>query len=263
VKVGAFYWATEYAARVTGVAKMAEAAGCESFWVPEHTHVPLSTASRRPSARAGEAPEEMEREFRHMLDPFVALAAVASVTTTIKLGTAICMVPVRDPIITAKAVATLDQLSDGRVLFGVGAGWIEEELSDHGIDPAQRWRLLREHVEAMKELWTSEEPQYKGTHVNFGRCACYPKPVQKPHPPILVGMHGPRALQHVVRWGDEWLPGIGRIEERVAELQQRAADAGRPPDPGVVHQHRDPRPRLGRPAAQYRRASAAGQDSSG
>jgi probable F420-dependent oxidoreductase len=231
IKLGAFYWGTDYGPQVTEVAKMAEAAGCESFWVPEHTHVPLGSQSVRPSARAGESDGVINREFSHMLDPFVALAAAAAVTTTMKVGTSILLVPIRDPILTAKAVATLDHISGGRAMLGVGAGWLREELADHGIDPDRRYDLLREHVEAMKAIWTEEEPSYEGELVRFDRCLCWPKPVQDPHPPILVGIHGARGLRSVVGWGDEWLPGLGEIDTRLVELAEMAEAAGRPPIP--------------------------------
>lgn len=244
MKLGASYWTTEYGAPVTEVARMAEAAGCESFFVPEHTHVPVDRESIRPTAATGQSPPELDREYHHMLDPFVSLGAIAAVTSTIKIGTAICLVPVRDPIITAKAVATLDQISGGRVLFGVGAGWLKEELVDHGIDPANRWRLLREKVEAMKAIWTEEEPSFEGTLVKFPKCTCWPKPVQSPHPPVLVGMHGPRALKHVVEWGDEWLPGIGEIDERMVELRELAEEAGRPTPPVTFISIKPPTPDL-------------------
>jgi probable F420-dependent oxidoreductase len=244
MKLGASYWATEYATPVTEVAQMVEAAGCESFFVPEHTHIPVASDSTRPTAVTGEAPPELDREYHHMLDPFVALGAVAAVTSSIKIGTAICLIPVRDPIITAKAVATLDQLSGGRVLFGVGAGWLNEELRDHGIDPADRWRLLRENIAAMKAIWTEDEPSFEGSLVSFPKCTCWPKPIQKPYPPILVGMHGPRALKHVVEWGDEWLPGIGQIDDRVIELRQMDEEAGRPPTPVTYISAKVPTPEL-------------------
>lgn len=233
MKLGAFYWGTEYSHPMTEVAKMAEAAGCESFWVPEHTHVPKERTSMRPTAAAGEAEPELDREFHHMLDPFVALGAAAAATSTIKVGTSICLVPVRDPIITAKAVATLDHVSGGRAMFGVGAGWMREELEDHGIDFDQRYELLNEHIAAMKAIWTEEEPSYSGDLYSFPRCTCWPKPLQDPYPPILVGMHGRRGLQNAVDWGDEWLPGIGvaKIDAKLEELAEMAAAAGRDPIP--------------------------------
>jgi probable F420-dependent oxidoreductase len=231
VKFGAYYWATDYGLPITEVAKVAEASGCESLWVPEHTHMPLGRESARPLSKVG-ARNELEREYFHMLDPFVALAAAASVTSTIKLGTSICLVPIRDPIITAKAVATLDHVSNGRFLFGVGAGWQSEELADHGVQFTERFARLREHIEAMKMLWTSEEAAYSGDFVRFGPCWCWPKPIQAPHPPILAGLTGSTALRDVVAWADGWMPGpLGPIDERVAELQELARAAGRDPIP--------------------------------
>lgn len=246
MKLGAFYWATDYGLPITEVARMAEASGCESLWVPEHTHVPRGHKTMRPLAKAGHAPVAMDPEYLALLDPFVALTAAAAVTSTLKLGTGICLVPIRDPIITAKAVATLDHLSGGRLMFGVGAGWLREELADHGVDYDQRFRLLREHVEAMKVLWAADGAGYDGTLVRFGPCDCRPKPVQRPHPPILVGLTGRGALRNVVDWGDEWMPGpLAPIDDRVPQLAEMAAEAGRdpipvtyvtiePPDPALV-----------------------------
>ena len=177
-------------------------------------------------------PEEM---YKHTLDPFVALGAAAAVTERILLGTGVCLVIEHDPIVLAKEVATLDLLSNGRVLFGVGGGWNAEEMENHGTDYKFRWGLLRERVEAMKVLWTEDTATYHGKYVNFDAVWQWPKPVQRPHPPVMVGGDGERTLQRVVRYGDEWMPtargGPERTKARMAELADLAQAAGRGPIP--------------------------------
>jgi len=171
------------------------------------------------------------------VDPFVGLAAAAAVTTRIKLGTGICLVIERDPIVLAKEVASLDYLSRGRVLFGIGGGWNAEEMAHHGTDFDTRWKVLRERIAAMQEIWTKDEAEYHGKFVNFDKLWSYPKPVQKPHPPILMGGAGPNARQRAVDFGGHWLPIGGRsysepIAETIADLRARAEKAGQ--DPGAV-----------------------------
>jgi len=179
-------------------------------------------------------PEWLRRCMR-LLDPFVALGAVAAVTERLRLGTGVCLVPQHHPITLAKQVATLDLLSGGRALFGVGAGWGREEMGNHGTDPALRWRLMRERVLAMKRIWTEDEPEFQGELVRFGPIWQWPKPVQKPHPPVLVGGEGPRVLERVVDYGDEWMPNDHpELEERIGELQRLAAARGRGPIPVTV-----------------------------
>jgi probable F420-dependent oxidoreductase len=217
---------TEYAIRIDQLARAAEERGFESLWVPEHTHIP---ASRRTPFPGG---TELPMEYSHTLDPFVALGAAAAVTTRLKLGTAICLVVERDPIVLAKEVASLDLLSGGRFLFGVGVGWNAEEMENHGTNPRTRRRLMRERIEAMKAIWTQEQPQYHGRFVNFDPIWSYPKPVRKPHPPILMGGQGSKALQGVIEYCDGWMPIPARIENlvtQVAELRRQAAQAGRDP----------------------------------
>jgi len=206
---------------------MAEERGFESMFVPEHTHIPASRDTPYPAG--GDLP----REYWSTYDPFVALATAASVTERLLLGTGICLLIERDPIITAKEVASLDRLSGGRVLLGVGAGWNREEMANHGTDPSTRFGLLRERVEAMKAIWTSDEASYHGRHVSFDRIWADPKPLQKPHPPVLVGGNADKTLDRVVAYGDEWLPNrIGSDDDMIArfdDLQERAARAGRGP----------------------------------
>lgn len=208
------------------LARMAEERGFESIWFPEHTHIPASRETPYPAG--GELP----REYARTLDPFVALAAAAAATERIRLGFGICLVVQRDPIVTAKAVASLDLVSGGRVLFGVGAGWNREEMRDHGTDPRSRMALLQERVEAMKALWSEEEATYHGRFVGFDRAWSWPKPVQQPHPPVLVGGNGPTVEDRVLAFGDAWMPnlvgGDDHMLGRIAALRRRAADeAGR------------------------------------
>ncbi|TMK40697.1 MAG: LLM class F420-dependent oxidoreductase [Actinobacteria bacterium] len=204
---------------------MAEERHFESLFVPEHTHIPVSR--RTPYPPGGELP----REYTRTLDPFVALTAAAAATERLRVGTGICLVAQRDPIVTAKAVASLDLVSGGRVLFGVGAGWNEEEMESHGVDPPTRWRRMREHVEAIKALWTQDEASYEGQFARFEPSWSWPKPVQQPHPPVLVAGNGRRVLERVLGFGDEWYPNrIGddeRIRGRIERLQKLGREAGR------------------------------------
>jgi len=229
MKFGLSMFPTDYAIPVTELAKAAEDLGFESLLFPEHTHIPVGR--RTPYPGGGELP----REYSHTLDPFVACGAAAAVTRNLKVGTGICLVIQRDPILLAKEVASVDHLSGGRFLFGIGGGWNEDEMENHGTKPSLRWKILRERVAAMKELWTKDEAEYHGQFVDFGPAWSWPKPVQKPYPPIIVGGAGPRTLERVVEYGDEWMPIAGRsgdvLAEKVAELQVMAKAAGRGPIP--------------------------------
>src|SRR5919201_4329778 len=199
---------TDYAISPPDLGRMAEERGFESLWFPEHTHIPASRETPWPGG--GELP----REYSHTLDPFVALSAAAVATERLLLATGICLVVERDPITTAKEVSSLDQLSGGRFLFGVGAGWNVEEMENHGTDPGQRFDVMHERVEAMKVIWTQDEASYNGRFVNFDRIWSWPKPAQRPHPPIIVGGNGRRVLERVVAYGDEWMPNrIGSPDE--------------------------------------------------
>ncbi len=230
MKYGAFIFATDFSMRPDDLARAMEDRGFESLWVPEHTHIPASRRSAWPGG--GNLP----REYWHTLDPFVALGAAAAVTSKLMLGTGICLVIERDPIALAKEVATLDWISRGRVLFGIGGGWNAEEMAHHGTDFDSRWKLLRERIAAMKEIWTKDEAEFHGTFVNFDRMWAFPKPVQKPYPPILMGGAGPHARQRAAEFDGHWIPTGGRaaepLAEAMADLRARAEKAGR--DPGAA-----------------------------
>jgi probable F420-dependent oxidoreductase len=228
VKYGVFMFATDYAIRSDDLAHAVEERGFESLWVPEHTHIPASRRSPWPGG------PNLPREYWRTLDPFVALTMAAAVTTRLKLGTGICLAIERDTITLAKEVASLDWVSRGRVLFGIGAGWNAEEMEHHGIDFPSRFQRLREQVQALKAIWTQDEPTYQGKFVSFDRIWSFPKPVQKPYPPILMGGGGPHARQRAVDFDGHWLPIVGRdsIEESLADLKARAEKAGR--DPATV-----------------------------
>jgi probable F420-dependent oxidoreductase len=226
VRFGIAVFPTDYAVDPPTTARMVEERGFESLFFPEHTHIPVSR--RTPYPRGGELPTP----YSHTHDPFVALAAAAEATERILLGTGICLVIERDPIITAKEVASLDRLSGGRFLFGVGAGWNIEEMENHGTDPRRRFSLMRERIEAMKAIWTQEEAAYHGEHVDFDPIWSWPKPIQEPHPPVLVGGNAERVLNRVVAFGDEWMPNrTDGLTERIAQLQRLAEGAGRDPIP--------------------------------
>jgi len=211
------------------LASAVEERGFESLFAPEHTHIPLSRTTLYP--RTGAPPT---KSLGSILDPWVALGAAASVTKIIRLGTGVCLPTEHDPIVLAKQIATVDVISNGRVIVGVGGGWNPEEMQNHGVAFANRWKVLRERVMAMKRIWSEEEPEYHGEFVNFDPMWCGPKPVQKPHPPLLLGGHKPVTLQRLVDGGyDGWIPtGAQRISAflvALADLRRRAEAAGRDP----------------------------------
>jgi probable F420-dependent oxidoreductase len=240
VQFGVVLFPTAYSINVVELGKAIEAHGFESLWFPEHTHTP---ASRRTPWPGG---AELPREYSNALDPFVALAGVAATTSRLRLGTGVCLVVERDPITLAKEVSTLDQLSGGRFLLGVGGGWNREEMENHGTAPVQRWKILRERILAMKRIWTEDEAEFHGEFVSFDPIWQWPKPAQKPHPPIVVGGNGPHTLERVLEYGDEWMPSLSwaglPIEERIGELQRLARAAGRGSIPvSIFGVPRDPR----------------------
>jgi probable F420-dependent oxidoreductase len=223
---GVSMFPTDYSIQPHDLAAEAEARGFESMWLPEHSHIPTSRKSPWPGG--GELP----KFYYDSYDPFVSLAAAAAVTKKIKLGTGICLVIERDPIHTAKEVSTLDRLSNGRVLFGIGGGWNAEEMANHGTAFETRFKLMRERIAAMKEIWTQTKPKFSGELVKFDEMMQWPKPVQKPHPPIIVGGAFPHAARRAVAYGDGWIPIGGRgvnPVDALGEFRKMAKDAGRDP----------------------------------
>ncbi|MEU8351118.1 LLM class F420-dependent oxidoreductase [Streptomyces sp. NPDC048845] len=227
MEYGVLMFPTHDAIDPATLAKETESRGFTALLFPEHSHIPVSRESPYPGG--GELP----RMYAHTYDPFVALTAAACATSTLCVGTGICLVAQRDPIHTAKEVASLDHLSGGRFLFGVGAGWNREEMADHGTDARTRMRRMAENVKAMKELWTKDEAEFHGEFVDFPPSWAWPKPARRPHPPVLVGGNGPTVEDRVLDFGDEWMPqgvgldGMAEFAGRVRRLRERAADAGR------------------------------------
>jgi probable F420-dependent oxidoreductase len=225
MKFGVTIFPTEYSIGPAEIARAVEERGFESLFFPEHTHIPTSRRTPWPGGA------ELPREYSHTLDPFVALSAAATATEHLLIGTGICLVIERDTITLAKEVASLDFISRGRFLFGIGGGWNLEEMENHGTNPAQRWKLMREQILAMKAIWTQDEAEFRGRFVNFDPIWSWPKPVQKPNPPILLGGDGPHTLRRVVEYGDGWMPipvVLRRpLSEWIAELNRLAGEAGR------------------------------------
>ena len=218
---GAAIFPTHDAIAPADVARLAEERGYESLFFPEHTHIPASRATPHPSGR------ELPRKYVHTFDLFVSVTAALTATSRLRVGSGICLVVERDPITTAKEVASVDFLSGGRFEFGVGAGWNREEMANHGTDPRKRMAVMRERVEAMKEIWTNDVASYSGQYVSFEGIWSWPKPAQRPHPPVLVGGEGPGVLDRVLAFGDAWFPnlgpdGHGNIVDRAKQLRARA-----------------------------------------
>ena len=227
MKIGIYIFATDYTIRIDELAREAEQRGFESLFIPEHTHIPASRRSPWPGG------PELPREYWHTLDPFVALGYAAAATSTIRLGTGICLLTERDPIVNAKEAATLDLLSGGRFELAIGAGWNAEEMENHGTAFATRFRVMSERARAMKVIWAEEEPEFHGEFVDFDPIWSWPKPVQSPNPPILVGGETDHTLRRVVEWADGWFPrGRGGFDpaEGMARLKRIADEAGRSMD---------------------------------
>ena len=221
MQFGIAIFPTAYSIGMDELGPAAEELGFESLWVAEHSHIPTSRKSPWPGG------SELPKQYLHTMDPFLALTVAARATKKIKVATGICLLVQRDPIHTAKETATLDVLSGGRFIFGIGGGWNREEMEDHGTDPTKRWQLLRERAEAIKTIWTHDVAEYHGEMVDYGPMWAFPKPVQKPHPPVILGGSGPKILERVVRYADGWMPNRGDVIERIPELRQMAKDAGR------------------------------------
>jgi probable F420-dependent oxidoreductase len=233
---------THDAMRPDALARLVEERGHRYLFFSEHTHIPASRLTPFPGG------EPLQRKYWNTYDLFCALTAAAMATTGLRVGSGICLIVQRDPIVTAKEVATIDHLSGGRIELGVGAGWNREEMANHGTDPDTRFSLMAERVEAMKAIWTHDEASFQGRHVAFDRVWSWPKPTQRPHPPVLVGGTGARVLDRVLAFGDGWMPfPTDDLLDRVAELRRRAEDAGRdvkivvsgaPRDPKALEQYR-------------------------
>lgn len=228
MKFGLCMFPTDYSMSPTALAVAAEDRGFESIWLPEHSHIPISRKSAWPGG------DELPKRYYDCMDPFVSLGAAAAVTKSLMLGTGICLVIQRDPIQVAKEVATLDQISNGRVLFGVGGGWNADEIANHGTEFKTRFKVMRERINAIKAIWTETEAEFHGEYVDFDPIMAWPKPVKKPHPPIIVGGGFPWAAKRAAEYGNGWIPIAGRevdIVDMLPEYRQFMADAGREGEP--------------------------------
>jgi probable F420-dependent oxidoreductase len=228
MKIGVAMFFTDYSMAPGELAQAAEQRGFDSLWAPEHSHIPLSRKSPFPSG--GELP----KKYYDAMDPFVTLTAAAAATRTLKVGTGICLIAQRDPIQTAKLVSSIDQVSGGRFLFGVGNGWNQDEMENHGTDFKSRHKLARERIEAMKEIWTKSKAEYHGELVNFDPMMSWPKPAQKPHPPVIVGGAFPYGARRAVRYGDGWMPHRVRttyadVSTLIPKFREMVKEAGRDP----------------------------------
>ena len=229
MKFSASMFFTDYSMGPAELARALEARGFEALWAPEHSHIPLTRTT--PFIFGGELP----KKYYDVMDPFVSLTAAAVATKTLKIGTGVCLITQRDPIQTAKLVASIDQVSNGRFLFGVGNGWNQDEMEDHGQVFASRHKLARERIEAMKAIWTQTKAEYHGEFVNVDPMMSWPKPVQKPHPPILVGGAFPYSARRAIRYGDGWMPQVTEYaKQELADLiplfRTMAVEANRDPD---------------------------------
>jgi len=225
---GAAIFFTDYSIGPAELGRALEERGFESLWAPEHSHIPLSR--RSPFPQGGDLP----KKYYDVMDPFVTLAAAAAATTRLRVGTGVCLIVQRDPIQTAKAVASLDQVSAGRFLFGIGAGWNAEEMLDHGTDFKSRFKVMRERVDAMRAIWTKSKPEYSGEFVKFPPMMTWPKPVQKPHPPVIVGGAFPYGARRAIAYGDGWMPHARRPEygdviKLLPDFKKLVTESGRDP----------------------------------
>jgi len=250
MQIGAAMFFTGYSMGAAELARALEERGFESVWAPEHSHIPLTRKS--PFAGGGELP----RQYYDVMDPFVTLASAAAVTKSIKIGTGVCLVIQRDTIQTAKLVASLDQVSGGRFLFGVGGGWNQDEMEDHGTEFRTRFKKMREQIEAMRLIWTETKAEYHGAIVDFPPMMTWPKPVQKPYPPVIVGGAFPHAARRAIRYGSGWIPHSRRpqyedVTDYLPQFREMMTEAGRdlaevpvtvwgvPPDLDRLRRYRD------------------------
>jgi probable F420-dependent oxidoreductase len=240
MKLGLTIFLTDRVINPVRLATEAEARGFHSLYFPEHTHIPVARNTPHPSQG-----RDFDESYRRTLDPYIAAAAAASVTERILLGTGVSVIAQHDPITLAKEIATLDLLSGGRFVLGIGYGWNRDEIADHGVDPAQRRDLVREHMLAMTELWSKEEATFDGRHVSFPPSWAYPKPPQQPRPRTLIGGRGTPALfAHIAEFADGWMPlGGSGMREALPLLYKAFSDAGRDPETaGVVPYGTSPTP---------------------
>jgi probable F420-dependent oxidoreductase len=229
LKFGVSMFFTDYSMRPGELGQALEQRGFESVWAPEHSHIPVSR--KTPFPGGGDLP----KKYYDCMDPFVTLTAAAMATTTLKVGTGVCLVAQRDPIQTAKLVASIDTVSGGRFLFGIGNGWNQDEMENHGTEFKSRHKRARENVEAMKEIWTKSKAEYHGEFVNFEPMMTWPKPVTKPHPPVIVGGAFPYSARRAIRYGDGWIPqaargGYKEIADMFPDFRKMCAEAGRDPN---------------------------------
>jgi probable F420-dependent oxidoreductase len=229
MKIGAVMFFTANSMSPAALGRALEERGFESLWVPEHSHIPLSRKSQYPAGGP------LIRAYYEIMDPFLVLNAAAAVTTKLKIGIGVCLINQRDPIHTAKLVSSIDQLSNGRFLFGVGNGWNQDEMENHGTVFSTRHKLSRERIEAMKAIWTNDDAEYHGEFVNFDPMNQWPKPVQQPHPPVIVGGAFPYAARRAIRYGNGWIPRADRLEKDgvgvvIERFRGMATEAGRDPN---------------------------------
>ena len=231
--IGISTFPTDYSIDIAKLAQRAEEYGFESLWVPEHSILPVNTESPWPGSPDGKIP----KVYADIVDPFIALSRASAVTTKLKLGTGICLVPERNPLLLAKEVATLDMYSQGRFLFGIGAGWLREETEIMGGDFAHRWSQTRESILAMKELWTTVGSEYHGKYYDFPPVYSFPRSVQKPHPPVFLGGMAKNVFKRIIDYGDGWMPNRvvpEDVQKGRATLDELAAAAGRDPKSIIV-----------------------------
>jgi probable F420-dependent oxidoreductase len=234
MQFGVTMFPADFAMGVMDLAREVEQRGFESLWLPEHTHIPVKRDTPWSGGAADPPPE-----YAHAMDPFVGLSAAAAVTSRLKLGTGICLVVQRDPITLAKEVASVDLVSNGRFLFGVGAGWLREEIANHGTNPKTRWRLFGERMRAMDTIWRNDEASFHGEFVNFDPIWSWPKPVQKPRPPVLLGGDVLSGIERVLEYADEWMPHPDRgdqpLSDRISEFWRLCESRGRPRLPVTLY----------------------------
>ncbi|MDE2516077.1 MAG: LLM class F420-dependent oxidoreductase [Rhodospirillales bacterium] len=226
--IGVSMFFTDYSMGAGALGQAAEARGFESLWAPEHSHIPVNRQTEFPGGGA------IPKKYYDAMDPFVSLSIAAAMTSRIKLVTGVCLVIQRDPIQTAKLVASLDQVSGGRFVFGIGGGWLAEEIENHGTAFKTRFAVMRERIEAMVAIWTQSKAEYHGKYVDFDPIMAWPKPVQKPHPPILVGGVFPQAARRAIAYGNGWCPlagraGAGELADMIGGFRAMATEAGRDP----------------------------------